>query len=68
MRFSVTIFRRPLTIETVSLSYLYIETDGHVFAYDRHEWFKLPSGAYRHWLLEKKRQYQPPMSETQPVI
>lgn len=62
MRVSVTVLGRSLTIEAAGLSYLYIETDGHEFTYDRHQWFELPGGEFRHWLWEKKRSSS--MSET----
>ncbi|WP_041409289.1 hypothetical protein [Sinorhizobium fredii] len=62
MRLSLALFRRPITIETCGLSYLYIETDSRQFTYDRHQWFELPTGEFRHWLLEKKRRYQSPLS------
>lgn len=61
MRISVTVFRRPITIETCGLSYLYIETNSREFTYDSHQWLELPTGEFRHWLLEKKLPYQPPL-------
>ncbi|MBP1875727.1 hypothetical protein J2Z19_005464 [Ensifer adhaerens] len=69
MRFSVTAFGRSVTVEACGLSYLYIETDSREFTYERHQWLELPAaerglstGEFRHWLLEKKRLYQPPMT------
>lgn len=59
MRVSFTVLGRSLNVEAAGLSYLYIETDGHEFIFDRHDWFTLPGGKFRHWLLEKKRPYQP---------
>lgn len=64
MRVSVTALGRSLTIEATGLSTLYIETGGHEFVYDRRQWFELPGGRFRHWLLEKKRAYRGSMSET----
>lgn len=67
MRVSITVLGRSLTIEAAGLPYLYIETDGHEFTFDRHHWFELPGGRFRHWLLEKKRTYQGSMSEARPT-
>ncbi|MEZ0001312.1 hypothetical protein [Sinorhizobium fredii] len=61
MRLSLALFGRPLIIETCGLSYLYIETDSREFTYDRRQWFELPAGEFRHWLLEKKQPYQSPL-------
>ncbi|WFU49027.1 hypothetical protein [Sinorhizobium terangae] len=61
MRISVTLFDRSFTVEASGLSYLSIETGSREFTYDRHQWFELPSGEFRHWLLETKRRYQPPL-------
>ncbi|ASY55409.1 hypothetical protein [Sinorhizobium sp. CCBAU 05631] len=68
MRLSLALFGRSITVEACGLSYLYIETNSREFTYDRHQWFELPaaergspSGEFRHWLLEKKLPYQPPL-------
>lgn len=54
MHRSFTILGRPFTIEVAGLSYLYIEINRIEFVYDRHAWFELSGGVFRHWLLEKK--------------
>lgn len=36
----------------------YIFTSRHEFAWSREEWFQLPSGKWRHWVIEKRHDAQ----------
>ncbi|PDT48605.1 hypothetical protein CO661_09110 [Sinorhizobium fredii] len=54
MRFSISLFRFSLSVETLRFTDLNIDTNSFTLAYDARERFLWPNGKSRRWIVERR--------------
>jgi hypothetical protein len=63
MSIRLAMFGHRIEIENRLPHAIFISTTSHEIAWHREDWFKWPSGKWRHWIVEKRGSCRPEAGE-----